>query len=114
MAHDDPFTLDLFGNTALSSGFGLGLGVTAFAGDVTDPDDDDPDPSSSAPALPVAAVGRPTRPAHRAKGTNFHLAGDRALAKGWKDRRATTSPRSGLPPPSKPMSARRPPRSRSS
>ena len=31
MAHDDPFTLDLFGNTALSSG--LGLGVTAFAAD---------------------------------------------------------------------------------
>ena len=31
MAHDDPFTIDLFGNTALSSG--LGLGVTAFAGD---------------------------------------------------------------------------------
>ena len=32
MAHDDPFTLDLFNNTTLSSG--LGLGVTAFAGDM--------------------------------------------------------------------------------
>ena len=31
MAHDDPVTIDLFGNTALSSG--LGLGVTAFAGE---------------------------------------------------------------------------------
>ncbi|RWP54334.1 MAG: class I SAM-dependent methyltransferase, partial [Mesorhizobium sp.] len=28
MSNDDPFTLDLFGNTSLSSG--LGLGVTAF------------------------------------------------------------------------------------
>ncbi|TIQ74584.1 MAG: class I SAM-dependent methyltransferase, partial [Mesorhizobium sp.] len=28
MSNEDPFTLDLFGNTALSSG--LGLGVTAF------------------------------------------------------------------------------------
>ena len=41
MAHDDPFTLDLFGNTALSSS--LGLGVTALpppprrAGDQEDP-----------------------------------------------------------------------------
>ena len=33
MAQDDPFTLDLFGNTALSSS--LGLGVTAFGGDAT-------------------------------------------------------------------------------
>ena len=32
MAHDDPFTLDLFNTSALSSG--LGLGVTAFAGDL--------------------------------------------------------------------------------
>ena len=39
MAHDDPFTLDLFGNTALSSG--LGLGVTAFA--VGHSSDDNPD-----------------------------------------------------------------------
>ncbi len=32
MAHDDPFTLDLFGNTALSSG--LGLGITAFGDEI--------------------------------------------------------------------------------
>ena len=87
MAHDDPFTLDLLGNTALSSGLGLGFGVAAFAGDVTlDRDDDDPDPSTPDPALPVAAVGRRTSAASRAKGTNFCLASDRALAKGWKDR----------------------------
>jgi hypothetical protein len=40
MAHDDPFTLDLFGDTALSSGFG----VTAFAGGFTKEPDDDDDP----------------------------------------------------------------------
>ncbi|MFG1428892.1 helicase-related protein [Roseixanthobacter glucoisosaccharinicivorans] len=86
MAQDDPFTLDLFGNTALSSG--LGLGVTAFAGGVTlDPDDDDdPDPSTPAPAIPVAAVARAASSIRRERGTNFHLAGERALAKGWKGR----------------------------
>jgi N12 class adenine-specific DNA methylase/adenine-specific DNA methylase len=86
MAQDDPFTLDLFGSTALSSG--LGLGVTAFAGDsmLGPPDDDDPDPSTPAPAITIAAVARFASSAHRARGTNFHLAGDRALAKRWKDR----------------------------
>ncbi|MGY3614014.1 adenine-specific DNA methylase [Bradyrhizobium sp. USDA 10063] len=86
MAQDDPFTLDLFGSTALSSG--LGLGVTAFAGGLTvEPgDDDDPDPATPAPAMPFAAVARATSPAHRERGANFHLADYRALAKGWKDR----------------------------
>jgi adenine-specific DNA methylase len=86
MAQDDPFTLDLFGNTALSSG--LGLGVTAFGGDATfDPDDDnDPDPSTPAPALPVAAVARSASSLQRERGANFLLTGDRALAKGWKGR----------------------------
>jgi N12 class adenine-specific DNA methylase/adenine-specific DNA methylase len=86
MAQDDPFTLDLFGNTALS--FGLGLGVTAFGGDATfDPDDDnDPDPSTPAPALPVAAVARSASSLQRERGANFRLVGDRALAKGWKGR----------------------------
>ncbi|MQB13237.1 lactate dehydrogenase (plasmid) [Agrobacterium tumefaciens] len=82
MSHDDPFTIDLFGNTALSSG--LGLGVTAFASDF-DPDDD-PDPTTPAPALPIAAVVRPSSPADRARGLNFHLADDRGLARRWKDR----------------------------
>jgi len=86
MAQDDPLTLDLFGNTALSSG--LGLGVTVFGGDATfDPDDDnDPDPSTPAPALPVAAVARSASSLQRERGANFRLAGDRALAKGWKRR----------------------------
>jgi len=86
MAQDDPFTLDLFGNTALSSG--LGLGVSAFAGVVTaEPDDDDdPDPSTPAPATGLAAAPVSVSSARRTRGANFHLAGDRALAKGWKDR----------------------------
>ncbi len=86
MAQDDPFTLDLFGNTALSSG--LGLGVTAFAGGVTfeSGDDDDPDPSTPAPAIPIAAAARSATPDRRERGSNFHLTGDRVLAKGWKER----------------------------
>ncbi|HQS45135.1 MAG: lactate dehydrogenase [Rhizobiales bacterium 24-66-13] len=86
MAQDDPFTFDLFGSTALSSG--LGLGVTAFAGDfaIEADDDDDPDPTTPAPAIPVAGPARSAASAHQERGTNFYLAGDRALAKGWKDR----------------------------
>lgn len=82
MSHDDPFTIDLFGNTALSSP--LGLGVTAF-GSNFEPDDD-PDPTTPAPALPIAAVVRPPSPTCRARGLNFHLADDRELARSWKDR----------------------------
>ncbi|CAA0129146.1 Uncharacterised protein [Starkeya nomas] len=84
MAHDDPFTLDLFGNTALSSG--LGLGVTAFGGAFANDDDDEPDPSTPAPALPVAATARPPAPVRPARGSNFLLVGDRLLARTWKDR----------------------------
>ncbi|MVT69494.1 lactate dehydrogenase [Bradyrhizobium pachyrhizi] len=82
MAQDDPFTLDLFNNAALSSG----LGVTAFAGGITDDPDDSEDPSTPAPALPIAAITRSASSSPRGRGTNFHLAGERALAKGWKDR----------------------------
>ncbi|MCZ0737721.1 Eco57I restriction-modification methylase domain-containing protein [Phreatobacter sp. AB_2022a] len=83
MAQDDPFTFDLFGNTALSSG--LGLGVTAFGRDFA-PDDDDPDPSTPAPAIPIAGAGRSSAPARRERGADFELTGNRALAKGWKAR----------------------------
>lgn len=83
MAQDDPFTLDLFGNTALASG--LGLGVTAFGGTFT-PDDDEPDSSTPAPALPSVAAARAPQPPRSTRGTNFHLAGDRRLATTWKDR----------------------------
>ncbi|NRP88500.1 Modification methylase TaqI [Ensifer adhaerens] len=82
---NDPFTLDMFGNTALSSG--LGLGVTAL-GDFSPAaaNDDDPDPTPPAPASasapPRAAVpSRPTR-----LRANFYLDGDRGLPSSWKDR----------------------------
>ena len=86
MAQDDPFTLDLFGNAALSSG--LGLGITAFAVSSNDnPDrDDDPPPSAPASAMPVASRPLASSSPGRARGENFHLVGDRTLAKGWKDR----------------------------
>lgn len=83
MAQDDPFTIDLFGNTALSSG--LGLGVTAFAADLdgNGRDDDPPPPAAARPALaPLPPCASKTR----MRGENFHLAGDRGLAKGWKQR----------------------------
>jgi N12 class adenine-specific DNA methylase/adenine-specific DNA methylase len=82
MSHDDPFTIDLFGNTALSSG--LGLGVTAFGGDFEP--DDDPDPSSPAPAMPSPAAMRTSSKVAPARGVDYHLVGDRGLARGWKDR----------------------------
>ena len=82
MALNDPFTLDLFGNTSLSSG--LGLGVTAFPA-AGEPDDADRAVSSTtpAPALPLAAAA--SKPAI-VRGENFHLDGDRGLAKSWRDR----------------------------
>jgi N12 class adenine-specific DNA methylase/adenine-specific DNA methylase len=83
MAQDDPFTIDLFGNTALSSG--LGLGVTTFAANL-DGDDHDGDPPPSAPAAPAFAPARACEPNTVKRGDNFHLAGDRGLAKGWKQR----------------------------
>lgn len=86
---NDPFTLDMFGNTALSSGFGLG--VTAFGSFASEAvietaNDDDPDPTPPAPTpatvLPKAAA--PSR-AERLR-ENFYLEGDRGLPSSWKDR----------------------------
>ncbi|MBB6488459.1 N12 class adenine-specific DNA methylase/adenine-specific DNA methylase [Rhizobium lusitanum] len=78
---NDPFTLDMFGLIALSTG--LGLGVTAF-GDFSliAANDDDPTPPAPAPAKSV--VTTPTRRARLR--TNFYLDGDRGLASSWKDR----------------------------
>ena len=91
MSNDDPFTLDLFGNTALSSG--LGLGVTAFGSDFgADDVDDDPPPASAGLAVPQAQTAPQTAPgSHRAdvsaaRGENFVLESDRGLARGWKQR----------------------------
>ena len=82
MSNDDPFTIDIFGTTALSSG--LGLGVTAFAGDF-DPDDD-PDPLTPAPAMPLPKAAKPEPSVSRSRGSNFYLGGERGLARGWKER----------------------------
>jgi len=85
MSNDDPFTLDLFNNTASSSG--LGLGVTAFGSDFGAEDaPDDPPPATANPPVSQSAP-RPGRThATVAEGNNFRLAGDRGLAKGWKQR----------------------------
>ncbi|RWC00320.1 MAG: lactate dehydrogenase [Mesorhizobium sp.] len=86
MSNEDPFTLGLFGNTALSSG--LGLGVTAFGSDFGA---NEGQSTVSAALVPPARLGtdtaapHPPRAADR-RGRNFFLAGDRGLAKGWKQR----------------------------
>ena len=80
---NDPFTLDMFGNTALSSG--LGLGVTAFGAfspAAANDDDPEPTPPASPPAMPVAAT--PIR--RTGLRANFYLEGDRGLPSSWKDR----------------------------
>jgi N12 class adenine-specific DNA methylase/adenine-specific DNA methylase len=82
---NDPFTLDMFGNTALSSGFGIG--VTAF-GDFSPAaaNDDDPDPTPPAPA-PASAPSRAAVPSRSTRlRANFYLESDRRLPSSWKDR----------------------------
>ena len=85
---NDPFTLDMFGSSALSSG--LGLGVTAFGG--FDPvaandDDQEPTPSAPAPALPAGRATPPPAPRKQGQRANFYLDdGDRGLAASWKER----------------------------
>ncbi|MBY2939543.1 DEAD/DEAH box helicase family protein [Rhizobium laguerreae] len=84
MSHD-PFTLDISGSSALSSGFGLG--VTAFGGFAANDDDPDPPPPSPTPALPLPAMKRPATRRHGER-TNFYLndGDDRGLAATWKER----------------------------
>lgn len=80
MSNDDPFTLDLIGNIALSSGHGLG--AAAFGSDFGAED-----PAENAPSTP-AVPARHMKPVPRvtARGQNFFLDSDRGLAKGWKQR----------------------------
>ncbi|QCM14102.1 lactate dehydrogenase (plasmid) [Agrobacterium tumefaciens] len=83
MMSNDPFTLDIFGNTALSSG--LGLGVTAFgefSPAAANDDDPEPTPPAPPPAMPVAST--PIR--RTGLRANFYLEGDRGLPSSWKDR----------------------------
>lgn len=79
MALNDPFTLDLFSNSSLSSG--LGLGVTAFPSAAEH--DHVVSPATNAPPIPAASTA--STPAV-SLGENFHLVGDRGLAKNWRDR----------------------------
>jgi N12 class adenine-specific DNA methylase/adenine-specific DNA methylase len=84
---NDPFTLDMFGSSALSSG--LGLGVTAFGGfDPVAANDDDPDPTPPSPA-PACAGRKPAQKSLRKQGerANFYLDDhNRGLAASWKER----------------------------
>ncbi|NSZ09746.1 DEAD/DEAH box helicase family protein [Agrobacterium tumefaciens] len=85
---NDPFTLDMFGNTALSSGFRLGVAAFgSFASEAAN--DDDPEPPPPAPASAMRPVGVPA-PGARKQGDrgNFYFEDgeDRGLAASWKER----------------------------
>jgi len=82
MAHKDPFTLDLFANTSLSSG--LGLSVTAFPAAI-EADEAEQARSLPIPSPPLPVVSVSSREA-RPKAENCHLADSRGLAKTWRDR----------------------------
>ena len=88
MSNDDPFTLDLFNTTTLSSG--LGLGVTAFGSDFGAGDSDTGQASTPAepePQRPSQLVRTLRRAASdKQSGDDFVLATDRGLARGWKQR----------------------------
>jgi N12 class adenine-specific DNA methylase/adenine-specific DNA methylase len=86
MSDHDPFTLDMFGSSALSSG--LGLGVTAFAeSPKAEPGESEPAPVANLSGSPAREESA-KRPAAEEpeRGSNFHLSGSRSLAKGWKAR----------------------------
>ena len=76
MPTDTDFTLSLFDTTALSgwSPPTRHAGTEPDAPDLDDADDTDDDVAAPPPAEPVA------------RGSNFHLAGDRGLARGWPAR----------------------------
>ncbi|PYE30419.1 N12 class adenine-specific DNA methylase [Rhizobium sp. PP-WC-1G-195] len=79
-----PFSLDIFGNTALSTT--LDLGITGLSGPAPEAaNDDEPDPTPPAPAAAlVAPAGSCSRP--QGQRSNFYLDGDRGLAASWRDR----------------------------
>lgn len=85
---NDPFALDLFGNTALSSG--LGLGVTAFGSLSPEAaNDDDPEPTPPAPATAKRPSNAGASVAgKRGRRENFYFddGEDRDLAASWKER----------------------------
>ena len=80
----NPFSLDMFGNTALSSTLDLGIiGLGGSAPEAANEDEPDPTPPAPAPFLAAPTGSRP-RPLRQT--SNFHLDGDRGLAASWKDR----------------------------
>jgi adenine-specific DNA methylase len=85
MSHDDPFTLDLFGNTSLSSGFSLGS--SSFVLDFAPDDDDDPAPPPAASALSAKPAPLLAKPLMRER-IDFRMAGSRNLASTWRQRAA--------------------------
>lgn len=78
------FTLDMFGGSALSSGFGLGFTASHSMKPVAN--DDDPEPTPPAPAPALAATSKLSSVRGQHQPANFILEGDRGLARGWKDR----------------------------
>ncbi|TCA32863.1 lactate dehydrogenase [Rhizobium leguminosarum bv. viciae] len=81
----DPFTLDMFGNTALSSG--LGLGITAFGSFSAPANDDEPEPTPPAPAAALSVRTTKERPRRQGRRANFYLdSEDRGLAASWTER----------------------------
>jgi N12 class adenine-specific DNA methylase len=76
MPNDTEFTLSLFDNTALSgwNSHTLQAVVDTYEADEADADEADQDGDTPPAADPVT------------RGSNFHLAGDRALARGWPAR----------------------------
>jgi len=85
---DPSGTLDMFGNTALSSGLGLGITTLgSFAPEAANDDEPDPTPPAPAPALPIAPPRR-SEPRRQGGRANFYLddGEDRGLAASWKER----------------------------
>jgi hypothetical protein len=110
MSNDDPFTLDLFNTTTLSSG--LGLGVTAFGSGfgTTDPDSEQTSSPASQVAAPVSQLvtARPSDNMAVPRGDNFHLETIVTSPRVGSSAPATTSmPSSSLPKWRAPIGRRR-------
>ncbi|KJF70024.1 N-6 DNA methylase [Agrobacterium arsenijevicii] len=82
MAHDDPFTIDLFGNTTSASGFDPG--VLGFAADFGTDSGISPQPSTPSPAAAVRK--EPGAKPQALTKVDFRLQGSRCLANTWRER----------------------------
>ncbi|MGR9202177.1 helicase-related protein [Rhizobium leguminosarum] len=84
MAHDDPFTIDLFGHSARPSGFDLG--VSAFAPDDKVEPAIDPPHAAAEPAVEPAIQEKKKPYPQIPTKVDFRLTGSRGLAQTWRDR----------------------------